>query len=425
MSRRIFEVEHERSARPRNVRDDAPYPLPGTFMPFPQNFGPVVSPHVSEMQVLGIPAANRAVNLIANGVASMAPPKVFAGDDVTELDVPPICARPWAKIIPFAYWHLAVSSWVMNGNFLGVLDDFGPDGYPRQAVPVPTQLVACYYAPRGMETLGFQPGSIVYNVAGLGLLGELDVVHVPNFLLPGSPWGVGPVELFRKSFGLALNQQAYAADTFQSGAVPSGIITTDRPRPDRTDTAQVQEQWIENHGFGQRRPAVLPKEWKFEPLSWSPLDAQFLESRQFTVAEIALIIGLAPSDLGAAIGGSSLTYSNIEQQQIARVTDSYGPPMRRFEQTWSDLIPADSYMRFKPENLFRTDAKTLAEVNQLNIASGVTDPAEARAEQGKKPLPKPPPVAEKIGPDGLPIPAGPEGIPGAPLLEAKPVSVKV
>lgn len=375
----IFDIEHEAllRARPRHMRDELPYPFPNVY-PTPQSWGPTRALPVTEMQVLGLPAAWRSVNLIANGLAMMAPPHAMQ-DDVTVMSpTPAIVERPNVTMTAVEFWHQAASVALVRGEYVGLQADFDPNtGYPNQVVPVPPGLTFCYYDAAGYA---------VYSIGGT-LYSAEQVCHVRWLTWPGSPRGIGPVEVCRRGFNHALEQQHLAADTYARGSVPAGVIEVPLPNPDRTQTEDVQSQWIENHG-SQRKPAVLPQGWSFTPLSWSPEDAQFLESRAFTVAEIAFMFGLDPTDLAASIAGSSsaITYANVEQRQIARNVEAYGPWMLRFEQAWSDMLPGRQQVKFRPELTMRLDAKTRAEVHALNLDTGVETEDEARAAEGKPPL---------------------------------------
>lgn len=384
---RIFDINAELEAaaaaaavkRPRGVRPDVPVPF-GNMIQGPASFGPTVAPFISEFQVLGLPAANRAVNLISNGVAAMSPLEVRApnGIDVIEPN-PPVCERPNATIGCFAFWHQAVAQWLMRGNFLGINADFDSNGYARQVVPVPISISYAVYE-RGLP---------VYYIGGVRYE-AYEVTHVPNFLVPGSPWGIGAVAQFRRAISQQLDQQHMAADIYRRGSVPSVVLTTDRPRQDDDQAAEVKSDWIAAMGQGQKVPAVLPAGWTMEKLEWSPEDLEFLQSREFSIAEMALMFNLDPSDLGSAFASASgvQTYANIEQRQIGRVTDTYQAPMRRFEEAWSDLIPGANKARFCPDNAMRLDAETRAKVHQLNIVTQVETVDEARAIEGKKALPK-------------------------------------
>jgi HK97 family phage portal protein len=380
---RIFEpVDLQRAARPRGLRPEQPVPFGNGLYAghgFNNRFGPTPLLGVNEVQVMGLPGAWYCVNKIANGVASMAPLEVVDGDGTTSLDTPPICARPNAMMTNEWFWTQAVASAVMRGNFIGILADLDPiTFYPRQVIPVPPDVCQAYYD---------DDGFLQYTISGVPYHPD-DVLHVPGFTLPGVPWGFGMVETFRRGLGAALEQQHMAADTYHSASVPPGVLTVPRPRLAPGEAEGIQGQWTEAHGSGTRVPAVLPQGWDWKAITWSPEDAQFLESRQFSVAELALMAGMDPSDLGASLAGASnsITYANVEQREISRVQDVYGPWMRKFEQAWSDVIPADSEARFVPARRFRLDAKTEAEVHEIRIASKVETPDEARKDMGRPPL---------------------------------------
>lgn len=375
----IFDVEHERlRAQSRNVRPTLPYKF-GNIFPSPSSFGPTVAPYVTDLQVLGLPAAWRAVNLVANGVAMMAPLEVLEADLTTRVTpTPTIADRPNASMTTHEFWFQGLVVALCRGEYYAVKADFDPNsGYARQVVPVPPGLTHAYYDAAGYE---------VFDIMGNRYSRE-EMIAVRWLQLPGSPRGIGPVEIHRRALGSSLEMQHLKADTYARGSVPSGIIEVPIPNPDKTQMEDVQDQWIENHGM-RHRPAVLPQDWKFIPLTFSPVDAQFLEMMQYGVAETAFIFGLDPTDLAASLtgGSASITYANIEQRTIARTTDAYGPWMNRFEQAWSDLLPGARVCRFRPQNLMRTDALTTARVHALNIDTGVETDDEARAAEGKPPL---------------------------------------
>lgn len=400
------EVLAQRANRPRGLRQALPAAVQSTIVNAPNQFGSTVLPALYEGQALGLPAAWRAVNLIANGVASMAPLELYAADGLSKLDAPPILVRPLATMTTFDFWATAVATALMRGNFVGINADYGPNGYPNQVVPVHPDFVFAYVD---------RAGYTVYDIVGT-LYSAEEVTHVRAFSTIGAPWGVGVVENFRRSLGQQLDQQNLVGSTYRTGAVPSVIIELDRPEVEETQATSVQNQWIENHGSGSRRPAVIPNTMKVTPISWSPEDTQFIEARQMSVSEVAFMFNLDPSDLGASVGGTSITYANREQQQQQRVTDAYGPMMLRFEQAWSDLTPGGNYARFCPEALLRTDSKTRAEVHQINIATSVETVDEARNAEGKPALTqaqkdelKPPAPVLPVDPSAPPVPPQPTG----------------
>ena len=51
-------------------------------------------------------------------------------------------------------------------------------------------------------------------------------------------------------------------------------------------------------------------------MALSPEDLQFIESQQFNTTQIARLLGIPASLMLAKVEGTSLTYSNIEQEWL-------------------------------------------------------------------------------------------------------------
>lgn len=366
---------------PRGKRPAQPSAIPGSNIYHgPSQWGDIPLPFASEATVRGLPAANRALNLVSNGVASMAPLDLWTPDGYIDDNPPVLLTRPNSVWTSFAFWHMAVATLLMHGNFLGLWADFDGDGYPQQVVPVPPGFWLAYYDGDGYLT---------YSINGETYERE-EVCHVAINASPIQPMGVGVVTQFRRNIGKALDEQNFAADTFRSGSVPAGLIHLDLPEVDDTQARTVTDQFVANHAGG-RAPAVLPSTMTYEALSWSPLDMQFLEEQTHTIGEIAHMFNMDPTDLGASFGGgSALTYSNIEQRVQARIGDTYLPIGIRFEEEFSDQVTSSYSAKFAPDRLLRTDTRTRAEVDQLEIANETLTVDEARKTRGKRPLPKTP-----------------------------------
>lgn len=408
-------------AKARGTRPELPAASPGSSIyPGVGQWGDISLPNPSATTVAGLPAANRARLLISNAIAQMSPMVMWGPDGFVSENTPNILKRPNSNFGCFDFFQMACDTAVVRGNFVGILADFDANGYAQQIVPVAPGFFLAY-----IDGAGYT----VYSVSGYpDLLSRDQVVHIRANSSPQQPMGIGVVSQFRRSLGQALDQQNFAADTYRSGSVPSGIIELDLPEVDKAQADAVQTQWLTNHA-GSQAPAVLPNTMKFTPISWTPEDMQFLQAREFTIGEMAHMFNMDPTDLGAAMQGASMTYANIEQRQIQRTVDTYAPWMRRFEEEWSDLIPGGNTAKLCPDNLLRTDSKTRAEVQQLEIGNGVLNVDEARKIHGKKPLPKPP----KATPATQGAPAGPVDASGEPFSSApipgtdlmvKPVTVK-
>lgn len=323
---------------------------------------------VTERTVTGLPAVSAAVEMVANGVATMMTSAAAFDADDYELPAAPIVERPFVMLGSFEFWHQAVTCVMQHGNYVGVLADFDPAGWAQQVVPVHPSAVSC-------DTSSGVP---VYRIAGTVYRWD-EVVHVRHSAPVGSLWGQGIIERYRTALRGQVAQQRYGTDSFSSAGVPSAVIALDADFVPEDVLERTQERWMERTAGGQRKPAVLPRTISVTPLAWSPHDAEFAESRRISVAEAALMAGLAPSDLEASIGtGSGLTYANLTDRSLARIVQSFSPWMARFEQAWSDLLPPGQRVRGNPEALLRSTTRERFELFRIGKELGIYTPAELR-----------------------------------------------
>jgi HK97 family phage portal protein len=318
--------------------------------------------------VYGLPAAWRCLNWICNAVASCAPPQVHGAEAGVRLEAPPVVDDPWPLLTSHEFWRAVAASLVLHGNFVGYPTDWDPvTGWPRQVVPLD---------PRTVE---FQivDGRPVYRV-GDTELGALDVIHVRGYTPPGHLWGVGVIEAFRNTIAEGGDHQDWAQNIYAGSGVPPLVIEVDSPDLTETQAGAIQSRFNSLHKGGNKLPAVLPSSMDVRTLAFSPADAQFLESRKWNATEIAWMFGMDPADLGVSTGGASLTYANLDQRSIERLTHVLGPWLRPIEQTWSLLLPGRQKMRFNVENLLRTETKTRLEASKLALDMGLFTLNDAR-----------------------------------------------
>ena len=96
---------------------------------------------------------------------------------------------------------------------------------------------------------------------------------------------------------------------------------------------------------------------KYTPISISPNEAQFLETRKFQIDEIARIFRVPPHMVGDLEKSS---FSNIEQQSLEFVKYTLNPWVCRWEQALQRALLSDDekgkyFFRFNVEGLMRGD----------------------------------------------------------------------
>ncbi|PNP89138.1 phage portal protein, partial [Gardnerella sp. DNF01162] len=141
-------------------------------------------------------------------------------------------------------------------------------------------------------------------------LKPFDVLHIPGLGFDGLV-GYSPIAMAKNAIGMAIATEEYGASFFANGATPSGIL--EYPGTVK-DPQSMRDSW--NKGFSgsnSHKIAILEEGMKYTPISISPNEAQFLETRKFQINEIARIFRVPPHMVGDLEKSS---FSNIEQQSL-------------------------------------------------------------------------------------------------------------
>ncbi len=187
------------------------------------------------------------------------------------------------------------------------------------------------------------------------ILSPYDVLHIPGLGFDGLV-GYSPIAMAKNAIGLAIATEEYGAKFFANGAAPSGVL--EHPgtlkNPDK-----VRESWNATFGgsHNANKVAVLEEGMKYTPISISPEQAQFLETRKFQINEIARIFRVPPHMVGDLEKSS---FSNIEQQSLEFVKYTLEPWLVRWEQSMvrSLLSPSEKreyFIKFNVDGLLRGD----------------------------------------------------------------------
>ena len=192
-------------------------------------------------------------------------------------------------------------------------------------------------------------------------LAARDVLHIPGLGFDGLV-GYSPIAMAKNAIGLAQATEDYGASFFANGAAPGGVL--EHPGTIK-DPARVRESWQATFGGARNgnKIAVLEEGMKYTPISVSPEQAQFLETRKFQINEIARIFRIPPHMIGDLEKSS---FSNIEQQSLEFVKYTLDPWVIRWEQaiTKTLLSPCEKpgvYVKFNVEGLLRGDYQSRME----------------------------------------------------------------
>ena len=238
-------------------------------------------------------------------------------------------------------------------------------------------------------------GALSYLVEASGgstRLPARDVFHIHGMGFDGVS-GYSPVQMAARSIGMGVAQDVFGQAFYANGTTFGALI--EMPAGMSKEQIAQAEDYYNGKTRGPDkafRIQVAPTGVKTHQLSMPMTDAQFLESRKFSVNEIARWYGVPPhkiADLDRA------TNNNIEHQGIEFVTDAIVPWAVRLEQEANaKLFGARAqgrvYTKLNVSALMRGDSKSRAEYYRAMTQMGAMSINEVRALE----------ELNGIGPDG-------------------------
>lgn len=215
-----------------------------------------------------------------------------------------------------------------------------------------------------------------------------DMLHFTGETLNGY-MGISTVQAARRSIGLGLSADEFSANFYENGAMPSVIFTHPNSLGDAAHT-HLKESIIKNQTGAKNafKPMILEEGMKAEVLSMTMTDAQFIETRKFSITDIARWFGVPPHLIGDL---SRSTNNNIEQQSIEYVMHTIRPRVVSIEQEINRKvfknIGGKTFAEFNLDGLLRGDTATRGEYNNKMVLSGILTRNEVRARENYNPLP--------------------------------------
>lgn len=216
------------------------------------------------------------------------------------------------------------------------------------------------------------------------------ILHVKG-LSDDGVLGLSPIGEAREAVGLSLASESYGARFFGNGARP-GIAIKVKGKMSADDKEKFGEDWQRRYGRGgAHRPAVLDQETDLTTFGIPPEDAQFLETRQFQVEEIARIYGVPPHMIGAVSKVTSWG-TGIEQQSIGFVTYTLQPWLENWAAALGRmLLTSDErnryFIEFLTDSLVKADIKSRYAAYWTGRQMGVLSANDIRDRENMNPLP--------------------------------------
>jgi HK97 family phage portal protein len=228
----------------------------------------------------------------------------------------------------------------------------------------------------------------VFNGRRTETLLQEEVLHIRGPTRDGV-LGWSPIQIARASLSLAIGQSQTAQSFSDNAMRPSGLMSYPQAlsfeqKNQVRDLAHSIYAGPQNAG----KMMIADAGAKYEKLSFSPEDSQFLEQRKLSNEDIARIFGCPPTSVGLT---DRATYSNTEQESRALVANCIGPLAARIEAAMGRCLLTDVsrrtyYIEHDLDGLLRGDMKTRYESYRLARETGIYSVNDVLRRENEPPL---------------------------------------
>lgn len=190
-----------------------------------------------------------------------------------------------------------------------------------------------------------------------------EIFHIPGPSVNGVT-GMGILQYAANSISLGTIYEKFGQSFYQNSANPSGIFEAPTYINDKMYSRlkdQIKNEWTGLNNCGV--PMLLEGGIKFNKLTITQADAQFIESKQFQVEDFCRFCRMPLHMVGHLLRA---TFSNIEHQGIEFVTYTMLPHFKRAEDCINNqLLTYEQrkngyYFEFNIAGLLRGDAQAMA-----------------------------------------------------------------
>ena len=258
-----------------------------------------------------------------------------------------------------------------------------------------------------MEVILAENGDKIYQMTtpkgNVKVYAESSIWHVKLF--GNGIMGMSPLSYAANAIGMSLDLSNRMGELAANGGKTNGILTVDNALK-KEQKEQIKKSFAGLQSGNKAELFVLEAGFNYQQTSLSPTDMQLLESRRFSIEDIARFYGV-PSVLINDTSATTTWGSGIEQITMGFYKLNLKPYLERIESSIKrHLMPKADWetidIEFNFDSLLRADKATRLDSQAKAVNAGILKPNEGRAEEGLPPADG----GDKIYLNGSLVPAG-------------------
>lgn len=287
---------------------------------------------------------------------------------------------PNARMTPTEFWTAMMMNFLLRGNAYARIErDSRGECYALW--PMAADQVELHILPDGT-------GVYYYKLeTDVAVLAESSVLHIKE--MGNGTLGLARLDYMRTTTTESQRAQSQATKLFSTSGKPTGVLMVDSVLSPAQREA-IQKSFGAMQSGSTNRLFVLEANMKYQQLSLSPEDQQLLQTRQFTVEEIARWFGV-PSVL---INQSNVTAwgSGIEQLVEGFYKLTVRPTLVAIEQAITKRVLTPNQrvtktVEFSLDGLLRASLKDRADIYSKMVQNGLKTRNECRQLENDPPMP--------------------------------------
>ena len=330
---------------------------------------------------MSLSAVYSAVNLISDSIATL-PIQVKAkntkGTDL--LDSHPLYdIFTNNRMTRYTLLKNIVQSVLLKGNAYVLIERKGNGKEVVGLRYLPADDVQCNYRK--------EDNTLYYTCSYIGArqIQPSEILHFLRYSVDGVQ-GISVLSHAARSLNIAQQTEQVAENFFSNGCNLNGIIKVHSNLSEEQKQA-ISTNWRSTFGQGNQGGGVvvLPVNMDYQPISVNGSDAQMLESRNFSVVDIARFFNISPVLLGDL---SKSSYSSIEDANLQFLSNTLNPFIVMIEEEFNRKITSGTGLEIGLDEtaILRTNKSQQASYYNSLLQMGVLSINEVRKELGYNPV---------------------------------------
>lgn len=344
---------------------------------------------VNESTAMKLSTVARCVNVLSDSISKL--PFEVKNSNRETINNHPINyllkVRPNDRMTPSVFKKLIEVHRQLWGNAYVYIQTDG-NGRPIALIPLPPDSVLPYIDQSNnlWYIVALQLSNGTYEMRKLQWT---EILHLKNYTIDGIT-GRSTLQMAAETIGTDQASQQYEGKFYKQGARPSGIVEVPT-KIEKEGKEKIRSEFETMYSGldNSFRVAVLDVGMKYTQLSLPQKDAQFIESRNFKVEEIARFFGVPLYKLQAG----KQSYSSNEQNSIDYVTGTLHPIVKQYEEELTYKLLFDTeikrglYININMTAELRGDNASRSDYYQKMIQNGIYSPNECRELEDMPPIP--------------------------------------